>query len=257
MSTKINVSALAQNIADQCKQFEESQEYKDMIQAAVKKLYVSALDDVFRWGEFPNKVKAALKDAMPANIGDFVDLAKYNTLMAKTLQDTWSENAISNNASKSIRDVVLGQIKSLEVPKFVLLSELLEAYVDCTKDIAFENQWGRPNILYQESDTDGYWYLGIDQVEERTSFSRSKERHFQFEQSFAFSPAGGRGEKILENGFPCFEMFSGKLNRGVLGKEAIQFYSYFDKLVAALYYGNAYLVFDDVDFSDIHYPNCD
>jgi len=256
MENNINVSALAQNIADQCNQFEQSQEYKDMIQAAVRKLYTSALDDVFRWGDFPDRVKKALKNAMPANIEDFIDLAKYNTLMAKTIEDTWSENAISENASEATKKIVLDQIKSLDVPKFVLLSELMEAYIESNESEAAENHWERPDIFYQESDTEGYWYLGLDTHKDSTSWrSKDKTHHFQYEQSLSFSPRKAKNEKIEHEGNSCFLLYSGKLDNDVLGKAATQFYSSFDKLVAALYYGNAYLVFDDVDFDSICYPN--
>ncbi|MDQ8951975.1 hypothetical protein RFH42_03275 [Acinetobacter rudis] len=260
MENNINVSALAQNIADQCKRFEESQEYKDMITAAVKKLYTGAIDDVFRWGEFPDRVKEAIKNAMPSDIGNFVDLAKYNTLITNTLKTEWGESGIEDNAVQKIKSVAIDAINNLKIPEFVLMSELFEAFIESNEDEAAENGWEKPNILLKDSESvDGYWSIGFEAEPETTSSYMSAKTHtFSFENCLNLSPVfidRKNKEFKLHEGNECYELYAGKIRGDILGKEVIKPYSEYEKLICALYFGGAYLVLDDFDPEDIYYPN--
>ncbi len=72
--TEANIStSLANAINEHCRQFEASDEFSEMVAAHVRKLYDDAIKDVFRWGKFPDAVKDALKEALPANITDVCD----------------------------------------------------------------------------------------------------------------------------------------------------------------------------------------
>lgn len=260
MENNINVSALAQNIADQCQRFEESQEYKDMITVAVKKLYTSAIDDVFRWGDFPNRVKDAIKNAMPSDIGNFVDLAKYNTLITNTLKTEWSESGVEDDVVQKIKSVAMDAINNLKIPEFVLMSELLEAFIEGHEEEAAENGWGKPNILLKESEgNDRYWSIGFEPEPE--SFGRygsAKTHTFSFDNCLNLSPVftdRNNKEFKLHEGNECYKLYAGKIRDNILGKEVIKPYSEYEKLICALYFGGAYLVLDDFDPEDIYYPN--
>lgn len=260
MENNINVSALAQNIAEQCKQFEESQEYKDMITGAVKKLYSSALDDVFCWGDFPNRVKDAIKNAMPSNVSDFVDLAKYNTLMLNTLKTTWSESGIQNHAIQQIQDLTLETVKNMEVPEFVLMSDLFEAFIEANADSAAEENWEKPNVLMRESESvSEYWGIGFEaEPESNSRYSSSKTYEFQFENCLnicAIYTDKKEKEFKTHDGHNCYELYAGKVSGNILGKKIVNPHSRFEKLICALYFGNAYLVWDDCNPEDLYYPH--
>lgn len=260
MENNINVSALAQNIAEQCKQFEESQEYKDMITGAVKKLYSSALDDVFRWGDFPSRVKDAIKNAMPSDVSDFVDLAKYNTLMLNTLKTTWSESGIQNHAIKQIQGLALETIEGFEVPEFVFMSDLFEAFIDANADSAAEENWEKPNVLMRESESvAGYWGIGFEEEPEPNNrYSSSKTYEFQFKNCLNIRAIyTDRKEKEFKthDGHNCYELYAGKVSDNILGKEIVNPHSRYEKLICALYFGNAYLVWDDCNPEDLYYPH--
>jgi hypothetical protein len=260
MENGINATTLAQNIAEQCKQFEQSQEYKDMITSAVKKLYVSALDDVFRWGDFPNRVKEAIKNAMPNNAGDFVDLAKYNTLMIKALKETWNESGVQNHAVKRIQKIALDTINDLEIPEFVLMSDLLEAFIDAHADSAAEDNWKKPNVLMRESEAVAeYWDIGFEEEPESNSrYSSSKNYGFQFKNCLNIRAIyTNRDEKEFKKhgDHKCYELYAGKIDGDILGKSAPSPHSKYEKLICALYFGNAYLVWDDCNPEDMYYPH--
>lgn len=262
MENNMNVSALAQNIAEQCKQFEQSQEYKDMITNAVKKLYVSALDDVFRWGDFPDRVKEAIKNAMPNDPSDFVDLANYNTLMINTLQTTWAESGIQNHAVKKIQDLTIKTVKNLEIPEFVLMSDLLEAFIEENADEAAENNWEKPNVLVRQSDSEtlsDYWGIGFEAEPEGNSrYGSSKTYEFQFKNCLdirALYTNKKDKEFKMHGEYQCYELYAGKLGDGIFGKAIVKSRTKFEKLMCALFYGNAYLVWDDCNPEDMYYPH--
>ncbi|WP_257229857.1 MULTISPECIES: hypothetical protein [unclassified Acinetobacter] len=256
----INAKNLADSIAAQCKQFEESQEYKDMITTAVKKLYTSALDDVFRWGDFPDRVKEAIKNAMPANVSDFVDLAKYNTLMINTLKQSWAESGIQNHSVKQIQELTLKSVADINIPKFVFMSELFEAFIDANADKSAEENWDKPSVLMRESDAvPEYWDIGFEAEPELNSrYSSSKTHGFQFENYLNIRAIySDRKEKEfqLHEGHKCYELYAGKVDDEILGKEVIKPYSEYEKLICALYFGGATLVWDDCDPNDLYYPH--
>lgn len=262
MTNSINPSALAQNIADQCKQFEESQEYKDMITNAVKKLYANALDDVFRWGDFPDQVKEAIKNAMPASVSDFVDLAKYNTLMMNALKASWETSDIQDHAVKQVQAIASKAVEGLKIPEFVLMSELCTAFIESNSDRAAEENWEKPNILLQESDSEyltEYWELGFESEPEGSySYRSPKTRGFEFENCLNIKPVytdrRGKTFKMHDN-YKCYELYAGKVSNNILGKKIVNPHCDFERLICALYFGSAYLVWDDCDPSDIYYPH--
>lgn len=261
MENNINASALAQNIAEQCKQFEESQEYKDMITNAVKKLYSSALDDVFRWGDFPDRVKVAIKDAMPTNVNDFVDLAKYNTLMMSTLKASWAESGVQDHAVKQVQSLTAKIVDDLVIPEFVLMSELFESFIDENADSAAEENWERPNVLMRESDAvSEYWDIAFEKEQESGSsrYSSSKTYGFQFKNCLNIRALyTDRKDKEFKKhkSHKCYELYAGKVDGAILGKEAVNPHSKYEKLICALYFGNAYLVWDDCNPEDLYYPH--
>ncbi|WP_154715582.1 hypothetical protein [Pectobacterium fontis] len=49
--------------------------------------------------------------------------------------------------------------------------------------------------------------------------------------------------------------YSGKCDGDILGKKVIAFYTRFEKLVAALYYGDSLLALDQDDADEVYYPS--
>ena len=264
VNNTIDASALANSIAEQCKQFEQSPEYAEMINKAVTKLYTSAIDDVFRWGDFPDRVKAAIKGAMPENVGDFVDLAKYNHLAMSALKSSWESSGIETSLIRQIQNASHETLAGLKVPEFILMSDLFEAFIDDNADSAAENNWEKPNVLIKERDSvmlKEYWEIGFEADEERTSsFSSSKTYGFQFENCLNIRAIyEDRRDKTIKmyGEYKCYELYAGKVDGDILGKQIIKPYGKFEQLMCALYYGSACLVWDDCDPESLYYPHHD
>ncbi|OJT50541.1 hypothetical protein BSR04_00250 [Serratia plymuthica] len=60
----------------------------------------------------------------------------------------------------------------------------------------------------------------------------------------------------MHDGHQVYELYSGSLDGGVLGKKVISAYSRFDKLIMALYYGGSFLAWDEApDADEMTYPH--
>lgn len=263
MSNETNIAnSLSTAIAAHCTAFEQSPEFADMVRKHVTSLYEEAIKDTFRWGEFPKAVKKALEEALPANISELVDLPRYNLLMAKELASTWEGNAVSERLVTSMRGHVLEFVKSHEVPKYIKASDLWAAFIKEHEEEAAQEGWETPSVLMQYSDY-GSFMVGLEKApEEKSSFSsrsRSKDHAFQFANNLYFTKEITYEDRekldVLHDGKPVWRLFSGALEGDALGKKVHQFRSDFEKLVAALYYGDSLLVLNADDADDIHYPS--
>lgn len=259
-------ASLATDIAKHCAAFEQSPEYAEMIQTHVRKLYEKAIEDTFRWGKFPDSVKKALEEALPANISEMVDLPRYNLLMAKELAAQWELNGVSERLVTGMKDMVLDFVKSHEVPKFIKASDLWEAFVEQYQEEAAHEGWERPQVIF-EDDRDGFIYVGLEKEPESESslgFLRNnqKDRAFGCDTYLGFHQKTIRENltytPVLHDGHPVYSLFAGKLEHGdTLGKKPVQFRTRFEQLVGALYYGDSLLVLDSADADEIYYPSCD
>lgn len=259
--TNISTS-LANAINAHCRQFEASDEFNQMVAAHVRKLYDDAIKDVFLWGRFPDAVKDALKEALPANISEIADLPRYNLLLARQLDEQWKANAISDRLVTQMQELVKEFIEQDQVPKYIKASDLWEAYIDHHKEEAAHEGWQAPQVVIDD-DGDGFFYIGFEKephVESRYSSTRKKDRAHSCEVYLGFRQITNReGRKdipVLEDGHPVYRLFNGQLEHSdALGKRPVQFRGKFEKLVGALYYGDSLLVLDESDADNIYYPS--
>jgi hypothetical protein len=265
MSTENNIStSLANAINEHCRQFEASEAFHDMIDQHVRALYENAIKDTFRWGKFPDAVKKALEEALPANITDIVDLPRYNLLLARSLDEQWKANAVSDRLVTQMQELVKDFIEQDQVPKFIKASDLWSAYIEQYLDDAAHEGWERPEVVveFQEESYGKYFQIGFNKepYQER-SWSRSKpaEHYYQCETYLGFrlvSESHDRDAKpLMHDGHMAYSLYTGKLEHSdVLGKRAVSFRTKFEKLVGALYYGDSLLVLDESDADEIYYP---
>lgn len=262
--TEANIStSLANAINEHCRQFEASDEFSEMISKHVRSLYENAIQDVFRWGKFPDAVKEALKEALPANITDVCDLPKYNLLLARTLDEQWKTNAVSDRLVTQMQELVKDFIEQDQVPKYIKASDLWAAYVEQHREEAAHEGWEAPQVII-DADRDDFFYIGFEKEPANDSGSRwsnnVKDKAYSCEVYLAFHQKTERVDHtdnpVMQDGHPVYSLFSGQLEYGdTLGKKPVQFRSKFEKLVGALYYGDSLLVLDACDADDIYYPS--
>lgn len=252
--SEVIATSLAADIAKHCAEFEQSPEYAEMIRSHVKKLYDEAIKDTFRWGAFPDSVKKALEQALPANITDIVDLPRYNLLMARTLAEQWEAEAVSDQAVKHMQDLVLKFTQEDVTPEFINASDLWAAYIAGYAEEALHEGWEAPHVV--TTDEDGFFYIGMCKEPESSSrYGGGKDKPYHCDVYLGFHQATDKDRKAIKEGrYDTYTLFAGKLEHSdALGKKPVQFRSKFEKLVGALYYGNSKLVLDDGG-DDIYYP---
>lgn len=252
----INAS-MANDIAKAFEQYQQSEAYQKLITTHIEKLVGDALNSVLGWGgDYRKQLETALKEAMPNNISSMVDLAKYNTLLAQSLQTTWADNALPEQVVKQAKKVVLEFTEKFNIPQYVTMSELIKAFIDENADEAAQEGWDRPHTFFEWGENDRYFSFGIEDHKEegsRYSSSRDKNHAFQFNNNIYLSPTGREHE-----GHATYTVYSGRLGDTPLGNSNIKkFYSDFDKLVACMYYGGTELVLDTEEVDDFYYPHYD
>lgn len=267
MSTENNIStSLANAINEHCRQFEASDEFNDMIRTHVRKLYENAIKDTFSWGKFPDAVKEALKEALPGNLSEMADLSRYNVLLARTLDEQWKTNAVSDRLVTQMQELVKDFIEQDQTPKFIKASDLWAAYIEEHAEEAAHEGWERPQVVIAEPDEDwlkNYFQIGLDKEpysNSRWSHTKEKTHYFQCETYLCFrkktTREGREDVPVLHEGKEVYSLYSGQLDGGdALGKKPVQFRSKFEKMVGALYYGDSLLVLDESDPDEIYYPS--
>lgn len=266
MTDKNISTSLANAINAHCRQFEASDEFNEMVAAHVRKLYDEAIKDVFRWGKFPDAVKEALKEALPGNITDVCDLPRYNVLLARTLDEQWKTNAVSDRLVEQMHALVKDFIEQDQTPRHIKASELWAAYTDEHTEEAAHEGWERPQVVIAEPDEEwlkNYFQIGLDKEphsNSRWSHTKEKTHYFQCETYLCFRKVTTREDRkdipVLHEGKEVYSLYAGQLDGGdALGKKPVQFRSKFEKLVGALYYGDSLLLLDESDADDITYPS--
>ncbi|MBP2843908.1 hypothetical protein J8655_00065 [Dickeya oryzae] len=262
-TSTVNATSLATAINEHCRQFEASEEFRDMIHKHVRALYEKTIEDTFRWGKFPDAVKKALEEALPGNITEIADLPRYNLLLARALDEQWKTNAVSERLVTQMQKLVKDFIEQDQVPKFIKASDLWRAYVEQYQEEAAHEGWGRPQVIIYGDERVGrsrFFNIGLDKEEDTSRFrSREKTSYVECDTYLCFRQEternDGKETPLMQDEHEVYSLFSGKLDYSdTLGKKPVQFRTAFEKLVGALYYGGSMLVLDD-EADDIYYPN--
>lgn len=260
MSNQNINTSMADDLASAFQSYQQSEAYQKLITTHIEKMISDALDTMFGWrGDFRKQFEEALKAAMPNDITKMVDLAKYNTLFAQSLQTTWVDSALPAQVVNQVKKVVLEFTEKFNIPQYVTMTELVQAFIDENAEEAAQEGWDRPHTFFQWSEShtgrDSGFSFGIEDHKEESRFSSQKDKDhaFQFESNIYLSPA-----KEDHDGYKTYEVYSGRLGDTPLGNSNIKsFYSDFEKLVACMYYGGTKLVLDTEDMDDFYYPSHD
>lgn len=255
-----NATSMADDIASAFHDYQKSDAYRDLITKHIEKMVSESINSVFGWGgDYRKQLESALKAAMPNDITEVVDLAKYNTLFAQSLQNTWADNALPAQVVKQAQKVVLEFTEKFNIPEYVTMTELVQAFIDENAEEAAQEGWDRPNAFFQwareNTGRDPAFSFGIEGHKEEGRFSsrKDKDHAFQFESNIYLSATGEE-----HDGHKTFTVYSGRLGDTPLGNSKINsFYSDFEKLVACMYYGGTKLVLDTEDMDDFYYPSHD
>lgn len=226
----------------------------ELIDAAIEKLMKDLMENAFRsYGDFADAMKAAIKDAMPANVEDFVQLERYNAIIAENLRRRWNETTLGSslveNANKAIDEILAdGGLLQGEVK----LSALIDAFLEDNKEYAADNHCEAAEFRMKLDDDGKYLHLYFDKQsdsdyrsEHSTYSSRGRSRddyelahaiHMRIEETI--KPDTSWGDTKYRG-----EVYAAKLDEKKIAVD-MQLYSKWKKVLASLYFGNATLLID-------------
>ncbi|WP_256670196.1 hypothetical protein [Pseudomonas sp. L-22-4S-12] len=233
---------------------------KELIDAGLDAMFKEVVTDAFRgYGDFTKEFKEAFKAALPANVGDMLELAKYNTLVAEALKARWAETAVSEVMLAKANAAITEILEDAPLEGEVSLTKLLNAFVDEHKESAAEEHWEAPEIRFEEGDTSHGEYLHIyfdkepeESRETRSSHGRGRRENYALANALHICIEEKRDSGRAHIGkVEVGRVYSAKLDETPINKE-LRYHSPFERLVAALYFGQARLVID-CDQDDFSY----
>lgn len=229
----------------------------ELIDSAIEKLMKDLMDNAFRsYGDFADKMKEAIKAALPANVQDFIQLEKYNAIIAETLRKRWHDAAQDSSLVENAHKVI-DQVLSKDglIGKEIKLSKLIEEFIDQHKEEASEEHWEAPEFRMQKGD-DGFIHLYFDPEPEdhwrQAGYSRGSRSDYDLKHALHL-----RIEETIEPvqnwKQPEYkgQIYSAKLDDKKISLD-LNLYHKWEQILAALYFGNA-ILHVDCDPEDFSY----
>lgn len=248
-------------LAERVTAYAQSDRPRELIDEGIEKLFKEVVSDTFRSdGDFGGAIKEAVKAALPANVSDVFDLQRYNAVVANALRQRWEAAGLGaiilEQADKSITEVLTGDGL---IAGEVSLKALLDEFIEHHKDSAAEGQWERPEIRAEEGDgsySHKTLHIYFDPEPEgsyRSShYSSSSRSNYSLKHALHVSIKGERETGDRWKPTIAFgEVYSAKLDDKKLAIN-MQVYSKWERMLAALYFGNAILLID-CDTDDLSY----
>ncbi|APC18147.1 hypothetical protein BLL42_21355 [Pseudomonas frederiksbergensis] len=238
-------------LAERVTAYAASDRPRELIDEGIDKMFKSVVEDAFRsYGTIGESIKAAVKEAFPANVSDAFELQRYNAMIANALRERWEaagmESAILKQADESITEVLTGEgLLTAEVS----LRALLEAFIEEHKEEAAEERWSAPEIRIAESESGRckFYQIHFDPQPEggnRYSFRDTRRSDHELKHSLHVMVKGERetGDRFqprVEFG----EVIGAKLDEKKIAV-SMKVRTKWERMLASLYFGNATLLID-------------
>lgn len=239
---------LEQLLIERIKTYTTSERPVELIDAGIDKMFKDVVDDAFRsYGDFAKSIKEAVKAAMPANVSDFIQLERYNALIANVLKERWSSLGVESNlvekANASIDEIFSdGGVLKAEYT----LSELMKAFIEEHKEQAADDHWERPTVRLEEDDSHSLTFIHLyfdPEPEDSGSYRSRKGNHALKHNLHMMVNETRKSEENWRDDDQVCEVYAAKLDDKKIGVN-MRMRSKWEKIIAALYFGNAKLIID-------------
>lgn len=239
---------LQQLLNDRVAEYAASDRPRELIDAGIDKMFKDVVDDAFRsYSDFGKAIKEAVKSALPANVSDMFELTRYNAIVAEALRERWVSAAVSETLMVKATAAIDEALSNDFVAGEVSLRALLDAFVEDHKEQAAEDRWESPEIRFVEDDSHGMNTLAVffdpePESSYRSGFSSSSRQNYGLKHRLhiRLSDDGRSGE-----------VYSATLDDKKVSLN-LNFYSKWQRMLAALYFGNAKVLID-CDADDFSY----
>lgn len=255
--TKLTIADL---LADRIRQASTSTKMLEIIDNRIEKCLKDIIDDTFSgYGDFSKGAKEAFKAALPGNIGNTIDLQRYNAMIEQRLRDVFAGSGLANNIIEKAESALKEAMGEQLMPPVIMLSDLINAFIKANLRNADEERWERPDLRLKESDaaySSGYMRFYFDKEQDSSSRYSSERSDYRLANSLSLSPV--EGEQI--DGQQVYTVYAAQIEgqyvQHIISTRLIR--NDWEKMVFALYYGQSKICIDcDPDDGDFYYPGND
>lgn len=254
---KMKDKTLNELLTDGVCRFTQSNEPQKIIDEAVKSLFSYLIKNAFcSYGDFGKQMDALIKNALPQNLQELVELPKYNKLIIDALKNEWNKSGIEKQFIDQTTKAMQKFLNEDNIPEVIFLSDLLNEFTEENAEQAMEDGWERPSLIIDENVDYLISYSKTCHIyfdkEPQTPYS-IKQSKYQLENNLA----GFLTEKTIErDGFTCpiYEIYSARFEGIQMNKLLKSNCSKFESMMVALYCGTSTLALD-CQADDIYYPN--
>lgn len=244
--------------------FTQSNEPQKIIDDAVKSLFSNLIKNAFcSYGDFGKQMGALIKNALPQNLEELVDLPKYNKLIIDALKNEWNKSGVEKQFIDQTTEAMQKFLNNDKVPDVIFLSDLLNEFMAENEEQAMEEGWEKPSLIIDEKEDflighSKTCHIYFDKEPQNPysyshSYSIQQQSKYQLENNIA----GHFTEKTIEvDGFQCpiYKIYSARFEGMHMSKLLKSNCSKFESMMVALYCGTSTLALD-CQADDIYYPN--
>ena len=237
--------------------FTQSDEPQKIIDDAVKSLFSVLINNALcHYSDFGKQMSELIKNALPQNLEELVDLPKYNKLIIDALKNEWNTSGVEKQFIDLTTDAMQKFINKEKVLEVIFLSDLLDTFMAENAEEAMENGWEKPLLIMDEEDE----YLIGHSKTCHIYFDKEPQSPYSIKQSkysLENNLAGYFTEKTIEqHGLTCpiYKIYSARFDGVQMSKLLQHNCSKFESMMVALYCGTSTLALD-CQADDIYYPN--
>jgi hypothetical protein len=226
--------------------FSNSERPGEIIRANVERMFTEVVRDVFSpHGNFSTAVRDEIANALPANIGNVIELPRYNDLIAKALKDRWMDAGVTGDMLRRAEQAIDEVLHDDTIPEFISLNQLLEAFVEVHQEKATEKGWHVPHITITEGGgaRARFVHVFFDPEPEIVYRDRNKLRERTRSETDYANRLSVRITGHTDRGHEYGEVYAALLEGQPIGRN-FSMTTKWQRQIAALYFGAAKLIFD-------------
>lgn len=248
-TTVDNGQTLQQLLTERVAIFAQSDRPKEIIDANVEKLFKEVIADLFRsYGDLGQAISESVKKALPGNVDNCFELARYNDLVATALRERWASSGVTGSMLQNAQQAITDAMKDVEIPKTVSLRALLDQFAEKNREEAMQEQWDAPRIDFENPHGEGFLHIYFDPEPESSYATRSTGSRYgsSSSQRSVYRLKCNLGVHIKgtnEQGHRFGDVYTAKIDDEPLGRR-FRLHSEWERLIGALYFGGSQLVID-------------
>lgn len=237
--------------------FTQSDRPAEIIHSNVERMFSEVVREAFSpHGAFASLLKDEFTKALPANLTDIVDLPTYNSVMITALKNRWMDSGVTGDFLRRAEEAIHEVLLEDQMPEFISLNKLIEAFIEVNQQRAVENKWHVPHIHILEADGFGgrsrYVHVFFDAEPEDAFRTRNNLLDVTRNDTEYANRLSVLIQGHTDKGQEYGQVLTAMMENEPIGRK-FPMTTRWQRLVAALYFGHSKVVIDCRE-EDFTYP---